>query len=253
MHLEYLPFALLAALCGLLIGSFTNVLILRVPRGEDFVSAPSHCMHCDHRLGVLDLIPLFSFLALRGKCRYCGKPISAQYPLVEGISALLYALILLTLGPSVGAILLCLASTALLALSVIDWRTYEIPVGFNYFLFALGLIRLVTDLASWPLYVIGFFAVSAPLAAIYYISGGKAIGGGDVKLMAACGLLWGWKNILLALAVGCIVGSVIHLIRMRIARAPRLLAMGPYLSVGILIAALYGDAFLTWYLRFLAF
>ena len=99
--------------------------------------------------------------------------------------------------------------------------------------------------------MIGFFCVSLALLAIYLISGGGAIGGGDVKLMAACGLLIGWKNIVLALAIGCVVGSVIHLIRMAIGNAGKILAMGPYLAIGIFIASIFGDQLITWYLSIL--
>lgn len=253
MPTDNLLFSILAALFGIVIGSFTNVLICRIPKKEEFVRTPSHCTSCGHRLAWFDLIPLLSYLLLRGRCRYCKKHISAQYPLVEAANGALYALFFYHYGLSPEAILFSLASSALVALSVIDWRTYEIPVGFNYFLFGLGVIRVLCDLGSWPLYLIGFFAVSAVLALIYYLSGGRAIGGGDVKLMASCGLLLGWKCIILALAVGCIVGSVIHLIRMRFANAPRLLAMGPYLSVGILFSALYGNVLISWYLSLLAF
>jgi leader peptidase (prepilin peptidase)/N-methyltransferase len=131
---------------------------------------------------------------------------------------------------------------------MIDFRIYEIPVGINYFLLVIGLIRVGLDYANWSLYIIGFFVVSIFLYLLYLFSKGKAIGGGDIKLMAAAGLLLGWKNILLAFFLGCIVGSIIHLIRIKIEHADRVLAMGPYLSVGILLAMLYGDWIWTWYL-----
>ncbi len=246
-------FAILAALFGICIGSFTNVLILRIPKGEEFVRKGSHCMSCGHELKWFELIPIVSYLALRGKCRACKAHISLQYPLVEAANGILYFLTVMTLGMTVEGVLVCLASSALLALSIIDWRTFEIPVGFNIFLAILGAIRLATDYRNFALYLIGAICVSAPLALIYYVSGGRAIGGGDVKLMAACGLLLGWKNILLALIVGCIAGSVIHLIRMKAAGAQRLLAMGPYLSLGIFFSALYGTTLIEWYLSFLTF
>ncbi len=246
-------FAAMAALFGVCIGSFTNVLILRVPRGEEVVKTSSHCMSCGHRLAFYDLVPVLSYLMLRGKCRYCHAPISAQYPLIEAVNGGMYFCIFLLLGPCADAVLFSLAASALIALSVIDWRTYEIPVGFNLFLACLGLVRMGLDYTHFYHYLIGAVCVSAPLALIYYLSGGKAIGGGDVKLMAACGLMLGWQKILFALMVGCIVGSIIHLLRMKIARAPRLLAMGPYLSFGILFSALFGDALISWYLSLLAF
>lgn len=146
-------------------------------------------------------------------------------------------------------------ASALLALSVIDFRTYEIPFGFNLIIAALGLIRVLTDLPNWTAYVIGFFAVSVPLYLLYAVTKGRAIGGGDIKLMAAAGLLLGWQRVILAFVIGCVLGSVIHVIRMRVAQAKgsaaeHMLAMGPYLSAGIFIAALWGGRLIAWYLGF---
>ena len=115
------------------------------------------------------------------------------------------------------------------------------------------MIRLVTDFGNWSNYVLGFFVVSIVLLLLLIISKGRAIGGGDVKLMAAAGLLIGWKLIVLAFFIGCILGSVIHVIRMKVSQAEHVLAMGPYLSAGILIAALWGNQFINWYFGLLAF
>ncbi len=145
-------------------------------------------------------------------------------------------------------VLYCLLFPALLILSVIDFRTYEIPSGINLYILALGVIRLCTDLSNWTQYVVGFGAVSLFLAILYYVTKGRAIGGGDVKLMAACGLLIGWKLIIMAFLVGCILGAVIHVIRMKISGVDHVLAMGPYLSAGVVIAVLWGERILQWYL-----
>ena len=132
-------------------------------------------------------------------------------------------------------------------MSVIDFRTYEIPFGINLFILALGLVRAVTDFSNILTYLIGSLSVSIVLAILYYATGGRAIGGGDVKLMAACGLLLGWKLIILAFLLGCVLGALIHVIRMKVSGEGRVLAMGPYLSMGVLIAALWGGRLLTWY------
>ena len=235
-------------LYGITIGSFLNVLIYRLPKKENIVTTRSHCMSCGNQLKWYDLVPLFSYLVLRGKCRKCKAKISVQYPLIEGLNGVLYILVFSVYGISVETLLYCLLSSALLALSVIDLRTYEIPVGFQYFILVLGIARVATDYKNWLLYVIGFFAVSVFLYLIVLISKGAAMGGGDVKLMAVCGLLIGWKMILLSLAVGCILGSIIHLLRMKFSGQEHMLAMGPYLSLGIMISVLWGNQFLTWYL-----
>lgn len=234
-------------LFGIVIGSFLNVCIYRIPKKEDIVKTASHCMSCGYHLKWYDMVPLFSFLALRGKCRKCGAKLSVQYPLIEAANGILYVCIVWTGGLGIDSLLYCLLASALLVLSVIDFRTYEIPFGINLFILALGLVRAVTDYRNILTYLAGFLAVSIVLAILYYATGGKAIGGGDVKLMAACGLLLGWKLIILAFLLGCVLGAVIHVIRMKVSGEGRVLAMGPYLSMGVLIAALWGERLIEWY------
>ena len=246
-----LPLYILIFLYGIIIGSFLNVCIYRIPLGESISKQRSHCMSCGYQLRWYDLVPLFSWLMLGGKCRKCKASISPQYPIIEAINGVLYLLIFLVNGMSLESILYCLMASALLALSVIDFRTYEIPFGFNVFITVLGVIRVATDLENWSEYIIGFFAVSAVLELLLVVSKGRAIGGGDVKLMAACGILIGWRLILIAFFVGCILGSVIHIIRMKLSNAEHVLAMGPYLSAGVLIAVLWGNTFLNWYMGLL--
>lgn len=233
---------------GLLIGSFLNVLIYRIPKKENIAVVRSHCMKCNYQLKWYDLVPLFSWLFLRGKCRKCGEKISIQYPIIEATNGILYLLVFYKFGLSIESLLYCLLFSALLALSVIDFRTYEIPVGFNYFILILGLVRLVTDYVNWSNYVIGFLAVSTFLFIIIIVSKGRAMGGGDMKLMATCGLLIGWKLIVLAFLLGCILGSIIHVIRMRVSGEDHVLAMGPYLSMGVALAVLFGNQWINWYL-----
>jgi leader peptidase (prepilin peptidase)/N-methyltransferase len=239
---------IMAALLGLVIGSFLNVLIIRVPAGESIVTAPSHCMNCHRRLKWYELIPLFSWVFLRGRCSGCKTPISIQYPLVEAATGIAFVLIYLRFGFTFETLFYCSMTSALLALSVIDFKTYEIPPGFNVFLLVVGLARTAADLANWPEYVIGFFAVGGLLLVIHLVSRGRGIGGGDVKLMAVCGLILGWKLILLAFALGCILGSVIHLIRMAVKGEGPVLAMGPYLSAGVFAAALWGGPIIDAYI-----
>ena len=233
---------------GIIIGSFLNVCIFRIPKHEGIGLTRSHCMKCGYTLKWYDLIPVFSYLMLKGRCRKCGEKISLQYPAVELLNGILYVTIFLANGMQLVTILYCLLVSALIVLSFIDFRTYEIPFGINVFIFCLGVIRVITDYRQWHIYVIGFFAVSAFLYLLFKLSGGTAIGGGDVRLMAAAGLLIGWKLILLAFIAGCILGSVIHLIRMWVSGEGHTLAMGPYLAAGIYIAIMFGGYFLEWYM-----
>ena len=234
---------------GIVIGSFLNVCIYRIPQKEDIVRESSHCMSCGHRLKWYDLVPLFSYLFLKGKCRYCGSKLSKQYPIVEALNGILYVVVFYATDFSWDSILYCLMTSALIVLSVIDYRTYEIPFGINVFIFILACIHMLLDLARWKDYVIGFFAVSAFLYLLYLLSKGRAIGGGDIKLMAAAGMMLGWKAIIIAFVMGCILGSVIHSLRMKLTNEDHVLAMGPYLAAGILLAALWGDSLLQMYMR----
>ena len=246
----------LVFLFGITIGSFLNVCIIRLPLKQTIVTDRSHCMKCGYQLKWYDLVPLVSWLMLKGRCRSCKEPISKQYPIIEAVNGIMWVVIVLIRGMDgdfihfVTTVCYMALFSALLVLSVIDFRTYEIPLGCNVFILAVGLIHLAMDHTNWSLYAIGLIAVSLFFYIIYVASKGRGIGGGDVKLMAACGLLLGWKLIVAALIIGCILGSVIHILRMKISKEDHVLAMGPYLSMGVMIAALWGDKLIGWYMGF---
>ena len=246
--MEYIILYIMIFLIGISIGSFLNVCIYRIPKKEDIVFERSHCMSCGNVLKWYELIPLFSFLVQGGKCRNCKTKLSVQYPLIELLNGLIYVWIFMAKGFQPESILFCICASVLIVISVIDWRTYEIPFGCNIIIGILGIVRVFLNLAHWYDYVIGFFAVSGLFLIIYWITKGRGIGGGDIKLMAAAGLLLGWQNILLALMIGSIAGSVIHLTLMKVQGKDRVLAFGPYLAFGIFISMLYGNNLITWYL-----
>lgn len=243
-------FYIITFIFGVVIGSFLNVCILRIPMRESIAKERSHCMSCGYQLKWYDLVPLFSYIFLRGRCRKCKQHISMQYPIIEAANGVLWLIIFVVNGFNVDSAIYCFLASALLTLSVIDFRTYEIPFGINLFILALGLIRLVINLDDWVTYVIGFLLVSGILEIIVLLSKGRAMGGGDVKLMAVAGLLIGWQNILLAFFLGCVLGSVIHPIRMAISKQGHRLAMGPYLAVGIFTATLWGEKLISMYLSY---
>lgn len=248
--LESLPYFVLF-IFGTVIGSFLNVCIYRLPLGQSVVTAPSHCMSCGEKLRWYDMVPVVSWLVLGGKCRNCKSKISIQYPLIEAVNGLLYVGVCMVTGLNLTGMVYCLMASALLTLSVIDFRTYEIPVEINWFLLILGILATALDHTHLADHLIGCVCVSGLLGLIYILSGGNAIGGGDVKLMAAAGLLLGWQRIILAFLLGCILGSILHLIRIKAFKAGRVLALGPYLSMGILLSALWGNQWLESYLSLL--
>ncbi len=238
----------LVFLYGILVGSFLNVCIYRIPKHENIVTTPSHCMSCGYGLKWYDLIPVFSWLCLRGKCRKCKAPISVQYPLIEALNGVLWVITIAMCGLTLEGILYCLLASALLVLSVIDFRTYEIPFGINVFIALLGVVRLVTDLQNWWLYLLGAVLVSGIFYIAYLATGGRGMGGGDIKLMAAAGLLLGAPKVFLAMLLGCALGVVIHSVRMRVSKADHRLAFGPYLAMGLFLSAVAGEPVITWYL-----
>ena len=189
---------------GILIGSFLNVCIYRIPKNENIVVVNSHCMTCGKQIKWYDLVPLISFLMLGGKCRYCKTKLSLQYPVVEAANGLLYGIIVFVNGFNIESILYCLCSSALLALSVIDWRTFEIPDRINVFIAVLGVLTVILDFDHWAVHVIGMFAVSVFLLIVYLVTAGAGIGGGDIKLSAVCGLFLGYKLVLLGFFAACI-------------------------------------------------
>ena len=240
---------ILVGIYGLLIGSFLNVCIYRLPKGEGIVKGRSHCMSCKESIAWYDLIPVVSWLCLGGRCRKCHTKISYQYPLMEAANGLLYVIIFHKYGVTVTAFLYALTASALLVLSIIDWRTFEIPDLLSGTILLLGSIRVLTDLRHFKLYIIGFFSVSIVLLLLYIFTNGRAIGGGDVKLMAAIGLLLGWKQTLFAFIAGCILGSFIHSFRIKVFKVGNQLAFGPYLAAGSFLSMLYGEEIIGWYMH----
>ena len=211
----------------------------------------------------VDQLTLYAFCRVRSLCPFwtkCGKRESLLYILS---STILTGILFWSKGISMDTILYSIAVAALLSLSVVDWNTEYIPLEYNLIILCCGLIRLFLDLSNWEEYLIGLIAVSGFLCIVNRISVpvlkrryadqgievDSAIGDGDIKLMAATGLLLGWKLNFIALGMGCIAGSVIHLIRMAVCKGDRQFALGPYLSLGVYLAIVCGRQLVSWYLN----
>ena len=248
MATQTILFYIFAFLYGIVIGSFLNVCIYRIPKKESVVTVGSHCMNCQHKLAWYDLFPLFSFLILRGRCRYCKAKLSWQYPVIECLNGVLYVVVVAVHGICFESVLYCFLASALLVLSVIDYRTLQIPLSVNLAILVIGIVHAAVDYTNIIHYVIGFFSASLFLLLCLVLTRGRGIGGGDIKLMAAAGLCLGWQDSLLALAAGCVVGSVIQCIVIAVTKNKTKFAMGPYLSFGIFAAMLWGDLFWEWYM-----
>ena len=243
-----LPILILLFLLGLCFGSFCNVLIFRIPKGEEFVRTSSHCMTCGHTLRWFELIPLVSWLAQGGRCRSCKTKLSPQYPLVEAANGLLWLVTgMIFRGDWLTVALYCILFSMLLVLSVIDWRTFTIPIGSYLVIFLLGVVRVLTDRGNLINYLFGMTAVGGVFLLLHILTRGQGLGMGDVKLVAAAGLLLGLPKMILGITLGSLLGAVIHSIRMKHG-ADRKLAFGPYLAAGIWVSALGGGPLINAYL-----
>ena len=263
---------------GLLFGSFGNVLIWRVPRGESIVSPGSHCPNCGHDVRWYDNIPVVSWLVLRGRCRDCGAPISARYPVIELASGALWVFAGVWWGFSPATPLAIAFLYLLLVLSAIDLDTRRLPTPLVTALAVVGaLAAVVAQLTGLPfgpltgLATAGWlaqpvvaaatgFAVGAGvsiLIAMAYraIRGRDGLGFGDVRLLGAMGLILG-PFVLLAYALGNILGVLVAVPQMLLSRkggpiSTRSIPFGPFLALGGVLTALWGPAMWTWYLNLL--
>ena len=206
-------FIVMSFILGAVIGSFLNVVIIRTPRHEPIsgMNNRSHCMSCGKQLQNIDLIPIFSYIFLRGKCRFCHAPISPRYWIVELITAVVYTISMTVFGISAELLFAFVLAAALIVASGIDIDHMIIPGGCSIVIAALGIVSLIVSTISgntditWTDRLIGAVCVSVPFAVLMMFGG---MGGGDVILMAAAGLLLGWKNIIVAAAVGIVLGAV---------------------------------------------
>lgn len=205
---------------------------------------------------------LFSYCRIRKYCRFTGMNNTRNSIGFVIVNILLTLVLFWSRGFGLVGILYCIATAALLSLAVVDWNTQYIPLELSGVIFICGLIRLFAELSNWLEYVIGLIAVSGFLLIVNLIATpifrktyegeqeiSDVIGGGDIKLMAATGLLLGWKLNFFALGIACIAGSVIHLILMKIKGSDRQFALGPYLSLGVYITMICGEQLVSWYLN----
>ncbi|MBP5378274.1 MAG: prepilin peptidase [Ruminococcus sp.] len=249
-------------LLGISIGSFLNVVILRLPRHESLIKRASHCMTCGAKIRPIDLIPVFSWLFLRGKCHSCGEKISPRYPIVEALNGLLYVLTFAVLDINAKAIITCVLISLLIVVGFMDWDTMEIDMIIVALIFLLAIPSAIfTEEVSLKNRIIGAFAISVPFFIIGEISrifikkksgeDYRAIELGDTILMFAAGALLGTQAIIVSAFIGILLAAVIGLIY-KIVTGESKFAFGPYLSIGIAIAALWGNGIANWYIGLFA-
>lgn len=256
--------AVIIFMFGTIIGSFLNVLIYRLPIGLDFVKINSMCTTCKHRLTWYDLFPLFSWIFLGGKCRYCKAKISPRYPIVEALNGVLYVLIYLFIcgGNAIAGLNLTLlgymvVASCLIVTAFIDFEHQIIPDSMWISIFVGGIFIVIDTVIKggfteeyFITKIIGLFAVSGLFLLIGLISKGRAMGGGDVKLMAAAGFVLGWKAVIVSLFLGAFAGVVFAVGRKIISKKEMrgVIPFGPFLAIGIMLSVFFGEKIFNLYL-----
>lgn len=237
-------------LYGIVIGSFLNVAIYRLPKEESLIKGGSHCMSCGEKIKKYDLIPVFSWLLLRGKCRNCKEPIAWRYPFVEALNGVLWVLCFMRFGFEWHTVFCMLLMSALVVVFFMDLDTQLIS---NYVVILIGLLAVgdyfVWSVSSLSQRLIGAAVISVPFLVINLLSKGRAMGMGDVYLMIAGGLFLGTKATLVAGFVGIVLAAIFGMINKYVKGESRF-AFGPYLSIGIAFAVFYGNRLANMYLEF---
>jgi len=260
---------LLAVIVGLAIGSFLNVCVYRLPRNGSVASPKrSYCPHCEHTLSALDNVPVFSYIFLRGKCRYCKERISPRYMIVELMTAGLFVLMVRRslglyegiLPIALGIATTCVFAAMLVVISFIDLEFTIIPNKIVYpgvlvgLLFVIGMAIVQNDMSLilWRLLatVIGVAIILFIVIVGSAILRKQAMGMGDVKLMGMIGMYLGsWPHLPITLITASVVGSVVGVILI-ISRGKKMdtaIPFGPFLAIGALLSLLYGEAIWSWY------
>lgn len=241
--------AVLIFIGGIFIGSFLNVCIWRLPREESIIRPGSHCPACSTLLRGWDLVPVLSWLFLRGKCRTCGAKISARYPLVELLTGGLFLVVFFRYGPTPELLTSLVFTSFLVAIAFIDLDHQIILDGMLACLAGTGLIlQWATGAVGFVSMLIAAGAGGGLLLLLAVISRG-GMGGGDVKFAAALGFWLGWPGIMIGLFFGFILGGLISglLLLFRLRGRKDFIPFGPFIAMGAWLTLLYGKKILAWY------
>ncbi|MDA8336253.1 MAG: prepilin peptidase [Peptococcaceae bacterium] len=237
-------------LAGIVLGSFYNVVALRLPRGGSIVYPPSHCPACGRELAARDLVPVFSYLWLKGRCRFCGAAISPLYPVGELTTGLLFIWVYLVIGwrPELAVGLFLVSVLVVAALGDVLYRL--IPNKLVLAVLAGGILaRSLVPLPGGFWFALSGILPGTVLLGVAALASRGGMGGGDIKLAAALGLFLGWPGALLAVFFASVLGGVVGvgLILARVIGRRDSVPYAPFLAGGFLLAYLYGAGIIGWY------
>ena len=248
---------ILIFILGLIVGSFSNVCIYRIPRNESIIFPASHCPKCSSPIKPVDNIPLISYILLKGRCRHCGSKISIQYPIVELFTGLIYLIIYLTYGLSVQTLIYIILSSALVIIAFIDLNEQIVPDVISLPGIAIGfIISFFVPYISYANSALGIL-IGGGIILIIGMAGSiifkkEAMGGGDVKLAAMIGAFLGWRYIIISLFLGFFLGALagIILILSKTKSREDVVPFGPFIVLGSFITLLWGEKIISWYIGF---
>jgi leader peptidase (prepilin peptidase)/N-methyltransferase len=255
IDLEPLQLTILVVL-GLTVGSFLNVCIHRIPRGQSLVYPGSRCPHCGYALRWYDNVPVLGYLSLLGRCRQCHARISVRYPLVELVTMALFVVHGMAFGWSALLVPRLLFACMLVVLFAIDLEHQLLPNVITLPGIVIGLIASAVLPPGFIDAIVGVLVGGGVLwligEAYYRYSGHEGLGGGDVKMLAMIGAFLGWKLVLVTLVLSSFAGSIIGLgvIVMKRGGMKYALPYGTFLALGALTASLFGDRIVNWYVSF---
>ncbi|MFF2755058.1 prepilin peptidase [Psychrobacillus sp. NPDC058041] len=244
-------YTLLFFIYGLIFGSFFNVVGLRVPKGESIVKPPSHCTVCERNLTILDLVPVFSFLILRGKCRGCGTKIHWMYPVMELTTGVLFALAFVELGFSKELIVATLFISLLVIITISDIAYMLIPDKILlFFVIPLIAMRFLSPLTPWWNSILGAIIGFGLLFLIAVLSKG-GMGGGDIKLFFVIGIVLGVTQTVVTLFLASFIGAIVGVIILKKAKKGRKtpIPFGPSIAAAAIISYFFGNTIVDWYVN----
>ena len=279
----YLMFYPIVFFYGICVGSFLNVVIYRLPRNESLVKRASHCTTCGAKIRVIDIIPIISWVfILRGKCRSCGEKISPRYPIVEALNGIIWVITVTVMDFNFKSLMYCIFFSILICLGFMDWDTMEMDLRLLAAIVVVAIPVIVIpmlpdypNLAKYPFFLVyedgglldhllGLVIVSVPFFLIGEISGAiirkrtgsdeirRGIELGDTLIMAAGGLLLGWKGALASAFFGIVIAAVWGLVN-KFRSGESKFAFGPALAIGLFFGALCGTQMIDWYIELLTY
>lgn len=237
---------------GLILGSFLNVCIYRIPRGESIAYPPSHCTNCDNKIKWYDLIPVVSYIFLRGKCRYCKEKISLRYPLIELITGVIFLALYIDYGLSFNFYKFLCLSALLIVIGMIDLDTTDVYFSTTLSGIIFGIVFIIygyfLGYSPWN-YLSGGALSGGIIALIIFIT--KGMGWGDFEICLMSGLFLGFKFSILMLFLSFVLGGIIAimLIILGIKSRKDYIPFGQFIALGTIITCIYGDKIINWYLN----